>query len=102
MHRLIRCLGLLILSMAFIVPTMAAQDKKAEDTKTGDDKKVDKSDSKPGDEKKSPKVKPKPKPKTDWGAVIDAKVSAVDTKDEQEFTILVKIPEPNPAGQQQL
>jgi hypothetical protein len=101
MHRLIRCLGLFVLSVAFIVPTITAQDKKADDTKQ--DKKAD--DTKP-DEKKDAKkdVKPKAKPKIDWGTTIDAKLIAVDTKDESEFTIQLqyKYGEPNPGGQQQV
>jgi hypothetical protein len=88
MNRLIRCLGMLILSVAFLVPTITAQEKKATD-----EKKVDKKD-----------VKPKAKPKIDWGTTIDAKLIAVDTQNETEFTIQLqyKTAEANPAGQQQV
>src|ERR1700736_2007515 len=93
MNRLIRCMGMLMLSLALLVPTITAQEKKADDKKATDEKKVDKKD-----------VKAKAKPKIDWGTTIDAKLIAVDTANETEFTIQLqyKTAEANPAGQQQV
>jgi hypothetical protein len=82
---------MLILSLAFVVPTFTtAQEKKGDDSKTGDDK-------------KETKAKPKEKQKPDWGMEIVGKLTVVDAKDEKEFTVQVqlKVPEPNPNGQQQ-
>jgi hypothetical protein len=93
MHRLIRCLGMLILSIVFIVPTINAQDKKADDPKPGDDKKDAKVD-----------AKAKNKPKVDWGYTVDGKLIAVDANNEKEFTVqfYYKIPQPNPNAPQQI
>jgi type III secretory pathway component EscV len=94
MQQIFRCFAMLMLSLAFLVPTITAQEKKADDTKSGDDKKDTKTETK--------ETKAKAKPKQDWGPEIIAKVTAVDTKDEKDFTVQVqlKVPEPNPGGQQ--
>jgi hypothetical protein len=92
MQRLSRCLGMLLLSLAFLAPTITAQEKKTDDPKTGDDKKDSKT------------TKTKSKVKVDWGFTVDAKLTVLDTKDEKEFTVQVqyKVPEPNPGAQQQI
>jgi hypothetical protein len=98
MQAIIRLSGLLIVTLALIVPTLnGAQDKKADDTK-----------SKEGDSttKAKDKDKEKVKIKPDWKGEIIGKLSAYEDKDDSgaEFTVHVKIkvPEANPDGQKQL
>ena len=86
MRRLIPCGGLLLLSLALVLPTFtSAQDKKADD-------------------KKDSKYKNKLKVKADWKYYTEGKITALDDKDEAglQFTVRVKVPEPNPDGQKQL
>jgi hypothetical protein len=98
MNRLFRCFGLLLLSLAFLVPTMAAQDKTTDDPKKTDEKKTD--EKKTDEKKDTPKAKTKPKPKEeDWKFMVDGILSQIDTKEERDFNVTIKVPEPNPAGQ---
>jgi hypothetical protein len=87
MQRLIRCGGLLFLSLAVALPTFSsAQDKKTDDTK------------------KDSKYKDKLKVKADWKYIVEGKITALDDKDETglQFTVRAKVPEPNLDGQKQL
>jgi DNA-binding transcriptional MerR regulator len=89
MHRLTRLVGLLTLSVAFLVPTLGAQDKK-------DDPKKDTKDVKTAKNKG---------PAKDWSYEIQGKITAVDVKgDKESFTVQMqyKIQEPNPQAQQTL
>jgi hypothetical protein len=86
MQRLILGGGLLLLSLALILPTFtSAQDKKTDD-------------------KKDNKYKDKLKVKADWKYYTEGKITALDDKDDAglQFTVRVKVPEPNPDGQKQL
>jgi hypothetical protein len=96
MTRFLRCGGLLLLSLAFLFPTVTGAqdktDKKTDDSKSKTDKKTD--------DAKAKKVKP------DWRLELGGKITALDNKDDKplEFTIQVhlQIPEPNPDAQRQL
>jgi hypothetical protein len=103
MHRLLRCAGLLILSLAFAVPTLtSAQEKKADEVKKDDPKKDDGYTPEP----KSKKGKDKEKPKIDWGFEFIGKITTLEDKEDKalNFTVQVsyKKAELNPSAQQQL
>jgi hypothetical protein len=81
MHRLFRCAGLLVLSVAFVVPGVtSAQDKKDDTTKP---------------KKDDPKAKSKLKVKPDWGIEMYGKLTALDDKDEKalQFTVQITVME---------
>ncbi|HYV39919.1 MAG TPA: hypothetical protein VE988_29805 [Gemmataceae bacterium] len=88
MHRVCRCIGLVLLSAAFVVPTWTvAQDKKADEPKQETKKSTAK-------EIKGKKEKPKP----DWSAEYAGKLTAFDDKDSKlVFTVQInyKLPELN-------
>ena len=89
MNRLLRCVGLLILSLAFSLPTLLAQS-------TGDAKK---------DVKQDAKTK-KEKPKPDWSGEVVGVLTVLEDKDVSRlaFTVQVtsQIPEINTAAQNEL
>jgi hypothetical protein len=89
-----RCGGMFLLLIAFILPTYAGEDKKGDvKKKDGDNKKTDVK-KKEGDDKKGdePKVE-----KLVYGRVFNGKLTQIDPKDQSEFTVQVtyKVTEPN-------
>lgn len=111
MHSLFRLSGLLILGLALIVPSFAGDEKKAPkkkgaavEKKDDDDltaekpsKEVPKKDTKKKAGKKS-KVEAKPKFPYNPNHYFDGKLTQLEANSQKDFTVQVKVPEPNPDG----
>src|SRR5262245_56009207 len=100
MRVLIRLGGLLALSLALIAPSFAEDQKPGDKTKGEDDveKQADKDKKEKKGVKKGKDDEPKEKFTYNQRYFLDGKLTQMDAASQRDFTLQVKVPEPNPDG----